>query len=863
MNPLPVEKVLEQLRAALAAAPNAVLIAPPGAGKTTTVAPALLGEPWVQGGKLLLLQPRRLAARAAAERMADLLGERVGQTFGYRTRMDTRVSAATRVEVITDGVFTNLIQADPELAGVAAVLFDEAHERSLEGDLGLALALDAQSGFRPDLRLIAMSATLDGARFAGLMHGAPVIASEGRMFPVDIRHLGRDRTARIEDRMAAAIHRALDEEPGSVLAFLPGVAEIERTAERLRLPEGVALHRLHGALDPAAQRAAIAPAPPGTRKLVLATSIAETSITIDGVRVVIDSGLARRARYDRAAGITRLSTERVSQAAATQRAGRAGRTAPGVALRLWDAGETAGFAPFDPPEILEADLSDLTLALAEWGADAAALRWLDPPPAAALAEARARLAVLGALGPDGRPTAHGRRIAALPLPPRLAHMLALGADAGTADPGAALLAAQIAILIGERGLGGRSVDLEDRLAAWARDRSPRADAARTAAARLARTATPSPSLPSVAFPSPRRGEGDARHNGHPPPNRGREMRSEAERGRESAFAASSAPATPDLPARLLAHAYPDRIARARGQAGAFLMANGRGARLDPGDALARADWLVVADAGGAAEGARISLAARLDAASLEAVAGTAIERTATVRFDPATGSVVAESRVRLGAITVARTPLADPDPVAVTRALIEGVRTGGLALLPWSDAATSLRARAAFARAHGHPAPDLSDSALLASLENWLEPALGRVRRLDAVPPEALIAALDAMFDYAQRRAFEAFAPPRFTSPAGASHFIDYAVPGGPTVEVRVQELFGLTNHPMVGPVPLILTLLSPARKPIQKTTDLVHLWSGSWSEIRRELRGRYPRHPWPQDPRAAPPTTRAKPRGT
>ena len=818
MNTLPVEKVLGALRAVLAERSNAVLIAPPGAGKTTAVAPALLHEPWVGAGKLMLLQPRRLAARAAAERMAELAGERVGATFGYRTRMDTRVSAGTRIEVVTDGVFTRLIQRDPELAGVAGVLFDEAHERSLEGDLGLALALDAQAGLRPDLRLIAMSATLDGARFAGLMGGAPVIESAGRMYPVELRHIGRDRAGRIEDQMARAIEGALADTPGSVLAFLPGVAEIERVAERVRLPDGVALHRLHGALDGAAQRAAIAPAGPGTRKLVLATAIAETSITIDGVRVVVDAGLARRARYDRAAGLTRLTTERVSQAAAAQRAGRAGRTAPGVAIRLWEAGETHGFPAFDPPEILEADLSGLVLALAEWGAEPSALKWLDIPPPGALAEAHARLRRLGALDADARPTAHGRRLAALPLTPGVAHMLALASDSGAGE-----LGAEIAILISERGLGGRSLDIEERLSVWRRDRGARSQVARGAAARLARAAR-NPSL-------------DEREGPYTP--------------------------AADLPARLLALAWPDRIARARGQAGQYLMAGGRGARLDAGDALATAEWLVIAEAGGAAEGARVTLAARLDPASVEAVAGDAIERTADVRFDAATGAIVAEKRTRLGAITLTRAPLADPDPALVLGALIEGVRVGGLALLPWREDAFALRARAAFARARGQGTPDLSDASLLATLGDWLPPVLDGVRSLDAIGAQALSAALAAVCGYAAGQVLDAFAPARFETPAGTSHAIDYATAPCPSVEVRVQELFGLAVHPRVGGVPLTLVLLSPARRPIQTTADLPGFWSGSWADVRRELRGRYPRHPWPEDPRAAAPTTRAKPRGT
>ncbi|MET1110725.1 MAG: ATP-dependent helicase HrpB, partial [Allosphingosinicella sp.] len=534
MSKLPIHAVLPDLLAALRAASNAVLVAPPGAGKTTAVAPALLAEAWC-AGEILLLSPRRLAARAAAERMAELAGERAGETIGYATRLDSKRSARTRILVLTEGIFRNRIQADPELAGVSAVLFDEVHERSLDSDFGLALALDAQGALRPDLRLVAMSATLDGERFAALMakgdKPAPAIESEGRSFPVELRHLGRSAEKRIEDEMAAAIRRALAEAEGSLLAFLPGVAEIERTAERLEgLPAGVDLHRLHGSLEPGAQRSAIAAAPPGRRKIVLATSIAETSLTLDGVRIVVDSGLARRPRYDRGAGITRLVTERASRAAVTQRAGRAGRQGPGIVYRLWAEAATAGLPRFDPPEILEADLSALLLDCALWGVgDPRELAWLDPPPAAAVDEARRRLLSLGALGEDGRPTAHGKAIAALPLPPRLAHMLI---EAQARGWGAT--AAQLAVLLSERGLGGNDVDLEARLRRWRSERGKRAEAARGLAKRWEPLTMPSPlqgrglgegesehSLPRPPTPAPTprggRGGGPRGGLGLPPP----------------------------------------------------------------------------------------------------------------------------------------------------------------------------------------------------------------------------------------------------------------------------------------------------------------------------------------------------------
>ncbi len=814
---LPVEDILPALRAALAANAPVALVAPPGAGKTTAIAPALLGEAWVAGGRILLLSPRRLAARAAAERMAEQAGEAVGATIGYRTRMDSRVSAATRIEVVTEGIFSRMLVADPELPGVAAVLFDEIHERSLESDLALALALEAREALRPDLRLLLMSATLDGAAYEAIVPGLVRLESLGRMFPVTLRHVGRDAALRIEDAMAAAIRSALADEPGSVLAFLPGAAEIERTAERLagRLPADVDLHRLYGARDGADQRAVIRPPPDGRRKVVLATSIAETSITIDGVRVVVDSGLARRPRLDRAVGLTRLVTERASQAAVTQRAGRAGRTAPGVAIRLWEAGETAGRLRFDPPEILQSHLTGLVLECARWGVgDPAMLRWLDPPPPAAVAEARARLAAMGALGDDGRPTPHGERIAALPLAPALAHTLIAAVPLGLAS-----LAALVAVVLTERGLGGRGADLDERLRLLARDRSPRAEAARRLAGRWARAAG-----------------GDA---------------------------ARALPG--DAAGQVLALAFPDRVARRRGGAGApYLMANGRAVAVAADDPLAAAEWIVVGDASGAAAGARVLLGAAIDPASMETLLGDRVVTTAVLAFDPASGGVTAESRRQLGAITLARRPAERPDPAAVSAALLAGVRDHGLALLPWGEASLAFRARVAFARANGlAELPDLSDAALLAGLDDWLAPLLAGRRRLDALTDGQLSEALSGLVGWALLRRLDGFAPGRFAAPAGSSHAIDYAAEGGPAVEVRVQALFGLAAQPMLadGRVPLTLRLTSPAGRAIQVTTDLPRFWAGSWSDVRKDLRGRYPKHPWPEDPAAAAPTLRAKPR--
>ncbi|MDR6787017.1 ATP-dependent helicase HrpB [Sphingomonas sp. BE138] len=798
MSTLPIHAVLPDLLAALRARSSAVLVAPPGAGKTTAVAPALIGEQWCTG-EVLVTSPRRIAARAAAERMAAQADEPVGQTFGYATRLDTKRSAATRVTVLTEGILTARLQDDPELTGVSAILFDEVHERSLDGDFGLALALDAQAGLRPDLRIVAMSATLDGARFAALMDDAPVIESEGRSHPLDLRHIGRAAEARIEEAMASAIRRALAEEQGGVLAFLPGVAEIERTAERIGELPGVRMHRLHGSLDPAAQRAAIRAEPDGARKLVLATSIAETSLTLDGIRVVVDSGLARRPRYDRAAGMTRLVTERASQAAATQRAGRAARQGPGVAYRLWEAAGTAGSPRFDPPEIMEADLSALVLACAIWGvADPRALRWLDAPPDAAVAEARARLATLGAVDEDGRPTAHGRRIAALPMTPRLAHMLLAAGDKR--------LAAEIAVLLQERGLGGQDADLESRLRRWRGDRSAKAESARALARRWAAMAG---------------------HDG-----------------------------VGDTIAACVALAFPDRVARRRDASGErWVSAGGRGFRLDATAPLARAEWLAVAETQGMAAGARILSAATIDPADVEALFGDRIETRRTAAFDPATGAVQPLRERRIGAIRLSSGPDPQADPAVLASALVEGVRTHGLDLLPWSGGASTLRTRAAYA---GIP---LDDALLLERLDEWLPPLVAGRRRLDAIPPGALTGALRDLLGWDALRQIDRLAPPDFTSPAGSTHAIDYGAEAGPTVELRVQALFGLAEHPVVGErrVPLVLSLTSPAGRPIQTTRDLPGFWQGSWRDVAREMRGRYPRHPWPDDPAAAAPTLRTK----
>ncbi|MCC4251788.1 MAG: ATP-dependent helicase HrpB [Pseudomonadota bacterium] len=812
MTALPIHAVLPDLLAALRNGSNAVLVAPPGAGKTTAVAPALLDEPWCTG-QVLLLSPRRLAARAAAERIAELLSEQPGGLVGYATRMDSKMSARTRLLVLTEGIFVRRIQDDPELAGVSAVLFDEVHERSLDSDFGLALALDAQGALRPDLRILPMSATLDGARFADLLGGAPVIESEGRIQPLDLRHIGRASEKRIEDEMAAAIRRALGEEAeGDLLAFLPGVAEIERTAERI---EGAAaeVHRLHGSLDPAAQRAAIRPSREGRRKVILASSIAETSLTIDGVRIVVDSGLARRPRYDRAAGVTRLVTERASQASATQRAGRAARQRPGVAYRLWEAAATAGMPPFDPPEILESDLSSLLLDCALWGAsDPASLRWLDPPPAPAVTEARKRLTLLDALDEDGRITAHGKALAKLPLSPRLAHMLVRAGERGLGD-----VAADVAVLLGERGIGGQDTDLTLRRQRWRRESGKRAEAARAMARRWARLISTSETGSQQALP------GSADHH----------------------------------VGLCLALAFPDRIAKRRSADGAdWASVGGRGFRLDPLSPLAREEWLAVGEVQGSAAGARILSAAPLSEADVLALFGHRVTEHRSVRFRAANGGVEALRERRLGAVRLSSGSDDRSDPAAVVAALTDGVRQGGLSLLPWSDAARSLRMRAAFAGIDA-----LSDPMLIATLDDWLPPLLQGKRRLSDIDRSQLSGMLEGLIGWGAKQQLDRLAPPDFRSPAGSAHAIDYAAEGGPRVELRVQALFGLATHPTVGSarIPLVLSLTSPAGRPIQTTRDLPGFWAGNWRDVAKEMRGRYPRHPWPDDPAAASATLRTK----
>ncbi|MBW8783525.1 MAG: ATP-dependent helicase HrpB [Novosphingobium sp.] len=843
---LPIDAVLPELAAALAGGSSAVLIAPPGAGKTTAVAPALLREPWC-AGTIILLSPRRVAARAAAERMAELMGEAVGRTVGYLTRLDSKRSAATRIVVMTEAIFVSSIVADPELSGVSAVLFDEAHERHLDSDLGLALAIETQQVLRPDLRLLVMSATLDGARFALLLGGdgppATVIESAGKAHRLAIRWLGARPELRVEDAMTAAILTAWREQAGDILAFLPGVREIERTAERLRerLPD-VPVLPLHGQCEPAAQRAAIRRDSQGRRRIVLATAIAETSLTLDGVAVVVDAGLSRRAECDPAAGVTRLVTHRASQAAATQRAGRAARQGPGVAYRLWEEAAHPGRPLFEPPEMLTADLAPLALTLAAWGAgEPATMACLDPPPPPAFAAARRRLETLGGLDPAGRITTHGRAMAALTIDPPLAHVLLYAAQHG-----AAAAAAKLALLLQERGLGGRSEDLHHRLERWDADRSARAEASRKLAARWAERA-----VACVLRQAPHERDLNG-HPGsaHPEPAEGRAPTPPA----RAEPVEARAPTSPPL-GILLAEAFPDNIARRRSASGEdWLSAGGRGLRLDPASPLARAEWLAVGDAQGEAKGARITGAVALDEADVLRWLDPRIERRSVLRWLPDEKRVEALVERRLGAIVVSRGPDPDPDPQAIAALLLEQVRRAGLGLLPLSAASRSLLARAR------HAAIDeLSEQALLTAADDWLLPQL--TRRLGDLDPAALHAALLARLDWDARQRLDALAPAEFVSPAGIRHAIDYDDPAGPSVELRVQALFGLDVHPTFGtpPQPLLLKLTSPAGRPLQATRDLPAFWRGSWRDVQREMKGRYPRHRWPDRPWEEAPSLKTK----
>ncbi|WP_017666159.1 ATP-dependent helicase HrpB [Porphyrobacter sp. AAP82] len=802
MNPsLPIHSVLPQIRAALAGEGAGVLIAPPGAGKTTALAPALLGEAWCSG-QIIMTSPRRVAARAAAERMAEMLGEQPGGTVGYMTRLDSKTSAKTRILVVTEAILVNRLVEDPELLGVSALLFDEAHERALDSDLGLALALETRAVLREDLRVLVMSATIDGARFARLLgEGAAVIESAGRSFPLAIKWLGGDASQGIEDRMAAAIMTAWRDEAGDILAFLPGVREIERVRERLaaRLPE-TAVHPLHGQIEPAAQRAAIRRDPEGRRRIVLATAIAETSLTLDGVSVVVDSGLARLAEFDRAAGTTHLVTRRASQASAAQRAGRAARQGPGVAYRLWEEGGHAGLPPFAPPEIMQADLAPLLLRLAKWGtADPAGLPWLDSPPEASVAAARAALAALGALA-EGRITPLGEAIASLPMAPDQAAAVLHGAAAGVGEE-----AARLVMLLQERGLGGRGEDLVQRLARWRGDRAPRSSAAAGIAKGWAAQAA---RLAAVIGASPAQDAAEA-----------------------------------------LALARPDFVARRRDPSGEhWISAGGRGYILDPASPLARAEWIVVGDAQGQAKGARITAGAEIVADRIALLFAKELAERVTTRWNGEKNRVEARRERRLGAIVLASVPEPAPDPALLVDILVEKALEKLGEVLP-----QGFLARARFAGVEA-----LSPETLRARAAEWLAPLLAGRRDLD-LPPHRFAEAALGLLDWNGRQALDKAAPTHFTSPADTRHAIDYAGDDAPSVEVRVQGLFGLDVQPMIGSTPLLLKLTSPGGRPVQSTRDLPGFWRGSWADVVKDMKGRYPKHRWPDRPWLEKPSMKTK----
>jgi ATP-dependent helicase HrpB len=843
-TPLPISSALPELAAALATGLRAVLQAPPGAGKSTGVPLALLAADWLSGRRLVMLEPRRLAARAVATRMASQLGEAPGGTVGYRTRLDSRMGPRTRIEVVTEGILTRQLQRDPALEGVGLVIFDEFHERSLQADTGLAFVLDAQRHLAPDLRVLVMSATLDGAGLARLLDDAPVITAPGLSYPVETRYADRPGSEFIDRQATAAIRRALQEEDGDLLVFLPGAGEIRRVEQALLTappPGPVRIRPLYGDLDREAQDAAIRPAPGGERKVVLATNIAETSLTIEGIRVVIDGGLERRARFDPRSGMSRLETQRISQASADQRRGRAGRLAPGVCYRLWTAAEHRALLPFTPPEILAADLAPLALELAGWGArDAAALTWPTPPPAGALAQARELLRELGALDADDRITAHGRELLRQGAHPRLAHLLLGAKSAGLGGTGCALAA-----LLGERDLlrassgrgpgqraGDRDADLRTRLEVLARETgaASREDVDRGTLSQVRRSA-----------------DLHARQLGLP---------------------AGKLAIDPDEAGWLLALAYPDRIARAREPgSGRYLLSNGRGAYFPAPQSLARSEYLVIPELDGSEKEARIQLAAPVSAAELERHLAGAINTMEEVRWDSRERAVVARRQQRLGALVLADEPLRQPDPALVTTALLAGLRELGLSALPWTPELRQWQARVLLCgRAipdSRESWPDVGDAALLATLDNWLTPWLENVSRASHLARVDLAGALHGLLTWARQQELDELAPTHLTVPSGSRIPIDYLDGPVPSLSVRLQEVFGLGATPRIagGRVPILMKLLSPARRPVQVTQDLASFWATAYHEVRRELKGRYPRHYWPEDPHQAEPTKRVKPR--
>lgn len=805
---LPVGSVLPALGRALAERGSALLVAPPGAGKSTLVPLALAQAPWLAGQRILVLQPRRIAARLVARRMAELLGEQPGETVGWAVRFERVAGPHTRIEVVTEGVLGRRLQTDPALEGVGLVILDELHERSLETDLALAFLLEVRSAFRPDLRLLAMSATLEAERVAALLGDAPILRAEGRSFRVETRWRPRLRDAPLAPAVAAAVHEALREQSGDVLVFLPGAREIDAAQEVLRgSGPGIEVLPLHGALPRAAQDRALSPARTGRRKVVLSTDLAETSLTVEGIGAVVDSGLARRPRFDPRTGTTRLETVRIPLASAEQRRGRAGRLGPGLCIRLWAEAEERAMPAHARPEILEADLAPLLLELARWGVrDPRTLAWLDPPPEDGLAAARALLAALGAVDREGRITEAGRAMAELPLHPRLARIVLEG-RAGAAAPTAIALAALLSARDPWR--SDRDPDLALKLR-WLRE---------------GREGDPA-SLAEL--------------------QRIRQQLSDLTGTRPG-------PIEPERAGELLVSGFPDRIARARpGGTGRFLLASGRGALVEPVSALARAPFLVVAELDNAGSDARIRAAAALEEATVRAVAAGAIAVDEEVAVDERTGAVVARRIERLGAIELTSRPIADPGPARVRPVLLDAIRRRGLDRLPWSAAARALRARIGWLgrREPGLGLPDTSDEALEASLEHWLAPELEAIRRLDELERLDLAAALSRLVAAAQRATVDRLAPPVLALPSGKAVAIDYAREP-PVASVRVQQIFGLDRHPCLrgGAEPLVLELLSPAGRPIALTRDLPAFWRGGWIEVRKAMRGRYPKHPWPEEP--------------
>jgi len=812
---LPIVAVLDRLVEVLQTQNSAVLVAPPGAGKTTSVPLALLDQSWAAGKKILMLAPRRLAARAAAARMADLLGEAVGETVGYQVRLDKKISARTRIEVITEGILTRRMLTDPELSDVAAVIFDEVHERNLEGDLGLALALDIQAGLREDLRLIAMSATVEGGQLAARLGGAELIESAGRLYPIETFYVGRTQEQPIEGQAANIALKALSKGPGDVLVFLPGTAEINRAYEAIHAKAATmscAVIALHGSLSPAEQDQALRPQAGVQRKIILSTAIAETSLTIEGVQIVVDAGLSRRPAFEPDSGLTRLVTVRASRAACDQRRGRAGRTAPGQCYRLWEEAEMGAFPAYDRPEILEADLAPLLLTLSSFGvSDPASLKWLDPPPAPALWEATKLLIDLEALearaGQAPRLTPHGKKLVSFGLPPRLAHMIVRAGELGFGAT-----AAHLAALLSERGLGGTSPDLEHRLVSFARDRSPRANKARAQA------------------------HGWAKQVG----------------ATEAAVA--------ELAGRALALAFPERVAKARDRRGGFILVNGSGGELPAHEGLATAEFLAIGSLQGKAANARINEAARLDKADLEALFANQIETRTQTQFDRAKGTMQGRHQRRLGALILEERPVSlTVDQIEA--GLFDAVRSLGLDKLNWSDRAKSFVERLNWLYARDPDQwPQGKPGALEEALQVWLLPALVGVKNLSDVD---VAQALENFLTWPERQAMVQAAPTHFVTPLETRHTIDYAAEQGPTIEVRVQELFGLERHPMLagGQVALVFQLLSPAHRPIAVTSNLPEFWKAGWHDVRKDMKARYPRHVWPEDPATAQPTARAKPR--